>query len=47
MILTASVSIKRAGGKMTLFGLAGTVREIFSISGFDKILPVVTGRSAA
>jgi anti-anti-sigma factor len=46
-MLSASGRIKQVGGKMALFGLTGTVREVFSVSGFDKILVVETGRSAA
>jgi anti-anti-sigma factor len=47
VFLGASRRITQAGGKMSLYGLGGNVREVFSVSGFDKILTIETGRSAA
>ena len=40
-VLLATVKrLERDGGKLHLFGLNETVREVFDISGFSMILPV-------
>ena len=47
VLLVANKKLKQANGKMALCGLAAGVREVFSISGFDTILALYPGRSAA
>jgi anti-anti-sigma factor len=47
VLLVTSKKIKQTGGRMALCGLTAGVREVFSISGFDTILSLQPGRSAA
>lgn len=47
VLLVAAKKAQQAKGKLVLFGLMPNVREIFSISGFDKIFPIHPDASAA
>lgn len=47
VILMAAKRAKQSQGKLVLCGLLPHVREVFEISGFLKILDVVSDRSAA
>ena len=39
-LLMAGKKMKRAGGKLAVAALKGMVAEVFTISGFDKLLPL-------
>jgi anti-anti-sigma regulatory factor len=39
--------VQQAQGKVALFGLGPSVREVFSISGFDKIFAIQDNAAAA
>ena len=39
--------VQQAKGKIVLFGLGPNVREVFSISGFDKIFVIQSDAAAA
>ena len=48
VLLIAAKSLRGiADGKLVLFGMRNSIREIFSISGFDAIIPVVNARADA
>lgn len=50
VLLIGAKSIRAASGgagKLVLCNMRDSIREIFSISGFDTIIPVVQDRSAA
>lgn len=47
VLLLSAKRVKHAGGKLALFGLNASVREVFTISGFDQIFAIEPGRSAA
>ena len=49
VLLIGAKSIRTASGtgKLVLCNMRDSIREIFSISGFDTIIPVVKDRSAA
>ncbi len=38
-VLTTAKSAQAAGGKLAIAGMQGVTKEVFSISGFDSILP--------
>ena len=40
VLLVVAKKVQRAEGKVVLFGLGPNVREVFSISGFDKIFAI-------
>ena len=40
VLLVVAKKIQQAQGKLVLFGLVPNVREVFSISGFDKIFSI-------
>ena len=42
VLLVVAKKVQQAKGKMVLFGLVPNVREVFSVSGFDKILAIQT-----
>ncbi len=46
-ILLVVKSIDRQGGKFAVCSLSDPIREIFSISGFDNIIPIESSRDAA
>lgn len=47
VLLVVAKKVQQAKGKMVLFGLVPHVREVFSISGFDKIFAIETDAAAA
>ncbi len=47
VLLVVAKKVQQAGGKLALFGLVPNVREIFSISGFDRILALHGDASSA
>ena len=47
VLLVMAKKMQQADGKMVLFGLGANVREVFSISGFDRIFAIQSDRSAA
>jgi anti-anti-sigma factor len=47
VLLLVARKIQQAHGKLALFGLTSSVREVFSISGFDKIFTIRDDAAAA
>ncbi len=47
VLLTASKSLQRAGGKMVLCSIKAYVLEVFEISGFNKIFKIFGSADAA
>jgi anti-sigma B factor antagonist len=47
VLLLTDKKIKAAAGRLALCGLGASVREVFTISGFDTLLALQPGRSAA
>ena len=47
VLLVVAKKVQRAKGKVVLFGLARNVREVFSISGFDRIFTIEPNMAAA
>jgi anti-anti-sigma factor len=47
VLLLVARKVQQAHGKLALFGLASSVREVFSISGFDTIFTVRDDAAAA
>jgi anti-anti-sigma factor len=47
VLLTVVKRLQQVQGKMTVFGLNGGVLAVFSVSGFDTILPVEPDLAAA
>ena len=47
VLLKVAKQIQRAKGKVVLFGLRPHVREVFSISAFDRIFSIHVDRAAA
>jgi anti-anti-sigma factor len=47
ILLVVAKKIQQAQGKVVLFGLGPSVREVFSISGFDKIFAIQDNAAAA
>jgi len=45
VVLMATKQARAARGGVVLFGLQPAVREVFAISGFDKIVPIVAGEA--
>ncbi len=46
-ILLVVKSLNRQGGKFAVCSLSDPIREIFSISGFDNIIPIASTRDEA
>lgn len=46
-ILSAAKKLKAAGGDMAFCALSGIVAEVFAVSGFNKLLPVLPTREQA
>ncbi|MBI5520624.1 MAG: STAS domain-containing protein [Desulfovibrio sp.] len=46
-ILSAAKKLKAAGGDMAFCALTGIVAEVFAVSGFNKLLPVLPTREQA
>jgi anti-anti-sigma factor len=47
VILVAAKKSGSAGGGIAIFGLQPSVQEVFSISGFGKIIPIATSYAEA
>jgi len=47
VLLVVAKKVQQAKGKMVLFGLVPNVREVFSVSGFDKIFTIQSDADAA
>lgn len=47
VLLKAAKQAKQAGHPFALVGLQEAVREVFEISGFDRIIPAFDSRAAA
>ena len=47
VLLVVAKKVQLAKGKMVLFGLVPNVREVFSVSGFDKIFAIHPDAAAA
>jgi stage II sporulation protein AA (anti-sigma F factor antagonist) len=47
VLLILARKVQEMQGKVALFGLLDNVREVFSISGFDRIFAIAADRAAA
>jgi anti-anti-sigma factor len=47
VLLVVAKKVQQAKGKMALFGLVPNVREVFSVSGFDKIFAIQSDADTA
>ena len=47
VLLKLAKQVQRARGKVVLFGLRPNVREVFSITAFDRIFSIHSDRAAA
>ena len=47
VLLVVAKKVQQAKGKVVLFGLGPNVREVFSISGFDRIFAIQDDLAAA
>ena len=47
VLLVVAKKVQQAQGKMVLFGLVPNVREVFAVSGFDKIFAIQSDAAAA
>ena len=47
VLLVVAKKVQQAQGKVVLFGLVRNVREVFSISGFDRIFSIQADAAAA
>jgi len=47
VLLIAAKRLRTVGGKLALCSMEPSIQEIFSISGFDKIIPISPTRAAA
>jgi anti-anti-sigma factor len=47
VLLVVAKKVQQAKGKMVLFGLVPNVREVFLVSGFDKIFAIQADADAA
>lgn len=47
VLLIAAKRLRANAGKLVLCAMQASIHEIFSISGFDKIIPIVATRTAA
>jgi anti-anti-sigma factor len=47
ILLVVAKKVQQAHGKVVLFGLGSNVREVFAISGFDKIFAIQEDAAAA
>ena len=47
VLLVVAKKVQQAKGKVVLFGLGPSVREVFSISGFDKIFAIQADSASA
>ena len=47
VMLMAAKAAKAGGGQLALFGLSPTVEEVFQVSGFSKIIPILATEAEA
>lgn len=47
VLLVVAKKVQQGQGKVVLFGLVANVREVFSISGFDRIFAIEPEQAAA
>ncbi|MBV9825593.1 MAG: STAS domain-containing protein [Alphaproteobacteria bacterium] len=47
VLLVVAKKLQRANAKLVLFGMHPSVREVFAISGFDKIFAIQPDQAAA
>lgn len=47
VLLVVAKKVQQAQGKMVLFGLLPNVREVFAVSGFDKIFAIQSDAATA
>ncbi len=47
VLLVIAKKVQQANGRIVLFGLVPTVREVFAVSGFDKIFAIQADADAA
>jgi anti-anti-sigma factor len=47
VLLVVAKKVQQANGKLVMFGLVPNVREVFSVSGFDKILSIKPDAASA
>ena len=47
VLLVVAKKVQQAKGKVVLFGLGPNVREVFSISGFDRIFSILPDSASA
>ncbi len=47
VLLILAKRVQQTQGKVALFGLLDNVREVFSVSGFDRIFAIAADRAAA
>jgi anti-anti-sigma factor len=47
VLLVVAKKVQQAKGKLVLFGLLSNVREVFAVSGFDRILAIEADAAAA
>jgi len=47
VLLVVAKKVQQAKGKVALFGLSPSVREVFTVSGFDTIFSIVPDSAAA
>lgn len=47
VLLVVAKKVQQTNGKVVLFGLVRNVREVFSISGFDRIFAIQSDMAAA
>ena len=47
VILLIAKSLRRQGAKITVCSLSDSIRQVFEISGFDKIIPVHDSQAEA
>ena len=47
VILLVAKTLQSRGGKCMVCSLSDSIKEVFEISGFDKIIPTYTSRSEA
>lgn len=47
VVLVAAKAARAAGGSFAVFGMTPSVRTVFQVSGFDRIVPISTSEAEA
>ncbi len=47
VLLMTAKALQRAGGRLCLFGLQASVKQVFDIAGFSSIIPLAASRDEA